>query len=238
MAGAFVKNVGGAQTSSMSSSLAVTVPAGGCATGNLIIVRANRFDATTSISSVSDSRSGSNVYSLVRGTNVGAFGRQEVWGCFLVVALQSGDTISVDFGSKGVCGICVDEFSGITSTTDGSNSGTSTSSTGASGSISPSNATDLIYGSTEAYNVTITQDADTNGGASWVDLTGMSSGSYIDDAAYKLTTSAATQEYNPSYSGSNTWGAIIAAWKDDTVAAGIPPRSASALQAVSRAANW
>jgi hypothetical protein len=74
------------------STVAITVPAGGHALGNLLVVAATR--ASNAVSSVTDSRG--NTY-VACGNATSGSNNIEQWASILTTALQAGDTITVTY---------------------------------------------------------------------------------------------------------------------------------------------
>lgn len=221
MAIAFVKNVGSANVSNATTAV-VTVPAGGVAAGNIMVIRTVRGASATVVSSIVDSRGGNSYSEFVADTA----GSPSVatWLGVIAVALQSGDTITTTFASKGGCGTVIDEFSGITSTGDGSNHGSGSSATPSSGAIaSPASNDDLFVGAVAVVSGgadSFTEDTDTDGGAGWNSLTRGNWGGGTTNAyrsAYKIATAAASQTYNPALGTSRVWVATISALKAPSV---------------------
>lgn len=222
MSGAFVKNVGTA-TAGNATTNAITVPAGGVAAGNVVILHSDRGSSGVTIS-VADSKG--NTYTVLATQNAGQPSTSVAIG-IITNALVSGDTITTTFSSKGTNGSTANEYSGITNTSDGTNTNATGVSTTPSISITPSNATDLIVAQVDVNSGsadTYTEDSDSTGGDTWHSLTTLTDGSnHKLHPAYKITTSAAAQTYNPTLGTSRTWNTVIAAKQDDTAGGGPPP---------------
>ncbi len=209
MAAAFVKNVGSHGVNATTRS--ITVPAGGCAAGNVIVIRSTHTGTTTTVSSVTDSRG--NTYSEI-GASVasGTSFASEMWAATLTTALQAGDTITVTYSAKVNGPAIADEFSGVTLTEDFADiSASGTSTTPSSGAQTPTQAAVLLIGQVAfaASSDTTTEDSDSAGGDTWHSLTFLTSGTRGDHGAYKITTSAVSQTYNPTLSGSVAWMARL-----------------------------
>ena len=213
MAAAFVKNIGSGSVDN-GTVVTITVPAGGAAAGNVLIVRAGRPDTAASITSIADTQS--NTYADVQTT--GTTGNSAMlWRSLLGTALVSGDTITITFsGGMGQRAAVVDEFSGLTTTEDGKTGAQGTSTT-PSAAITPANAADVVAtclyveaGSGDSF----TEDADSDGGDSWHGLTTVTQSTNIVRGAYKITTSATTQTYDPTLGTSRAWTDIIVALQE------------------------
>jgi hypothetical protein len=125
MPAAFVKNgVAGVVATGTGLSVALTVPAGGHAVGNTLVL------AATYVTGVSDSKG--NTWVALGGG---------VYGSVLTTALVAGDTITVTNSptSTGHPAATYAEFSGVTLTLDGAinTSGTGTSATPTAGAVTP-----------------------------------------------------------------------------------------------------
>lgn len=214
MAISFVKNVGG-NTASNSKTVAVTVPAAGVALGDLLVVRAGQDsnDASQSLTSIADTKL--NTYAeLVAPVTFGSNRWAYIWYASVGTALVSGNTITVTFLNKGNIHCVIDQFSGLTTTKDGTNSA-SGSSTTPSTNITPTQAADLVVShlmilSGEADS--FTEDTDSDAGDTWHGLTTQTGtgGVNISRGAYKITISAATDTYNPSLGTSRAWAVLLA----------------------------
>lgn len=223
MAVAFVKHLGVVDNSNSTTSV-ITIPAGGVAIGNKVLIRGVRGASGVTVSSVADT-TGTNVYAEVvrqNAANPSVF----LWVGTIAAALVSGNTITMTYSSKGGNGAAADEFSGLTVTADGTNSATGSSTT-PSTNITPANAADLVYGAVAIVAGgadSFTEDADTDAGDSWHGLTPATytSGNNSLRGAYKITTSAATDTYNPTLGTSRAWAEILAALQETVTAAVIP----------------
>lgn len=212
MAVAFVKNIG-TDTANMETTLVITVPAAGVALGNFIVVRGS-LDAGGAVSSIVDT--GGNTYT-ERSTFTWPSGSNNVchiWTAPVTVALTSGNTITITF-AKDSGAAAADEWSGV-GTYDGTASdATGTSTTPSSNAFTPAGAGLVIGGLFYAAvaNQISAEDSDTNGGGSWSGLTFVGgAGNQGCHGAYKITTSAASQTYDPTLSISIGWGADIVAF--------------------------
>lgn len=195
----FVKNGGTASSKTTQSSIGVTVPAGGHAAGNTLVVLVGAA-AAVNLSSVTDSRG--NTYTVVSPVT-----RAGIAWSVLGTALQAGDTVTVNLsGSAAAQAVSTIEFSGVASTQDFTALSVQTTTTTPSvGPTTPPSAADLLIGClgiTGPVEDSFTQDTDSNGGAAWAGITsvGTTGAGATSNAtvrgAYKITTSAAAQTYN------------------------------------------
>lgn len=204
---AFVKNIGTGNAVS-STTAVITVPAGGVAVGDLIVVRV--AVTYTSITGIADTKG--NTYATFASANT-----QGTWVCIVKVPLVSGDTITVTFGTSGSRVVAADQFSGLAApaTKDVASATATGTSTTPSISITPARAEVLMFAHLEVEGGTadtFTQDSDNSGGDTWHTLTRAQSGtSRTTNAAYKITTSAVAQTYNPTLGTSRTWSISLSA---------------------------
>jgi hypothetical protein len=219
MAIAHVRHVGSSSAKgTIGTSASITVPAAGCALGNVVIVRIALGDDANSPSVVDDR---GNTYTAIHSSASIADMEAHLFASKLTTALVSGDTIDVSWTTEaGRRALAAEEFSGLEiteiATSAGAEGSGTTPSSGASGT--PSAAVGLGFGMVAVRGPTgdaFTEDADTTGGTAWTSLTrvGTSGGSAttnaVNNAAYKVTTSAAAQTYNPTID-SRGWNAVVA----------------------------
>ncbi len=232
---AFVKNVGSNASSNSTTSI-VTVPAAGVASGNKVVVRGFRAaSGSQTISGIVDSRGNSYAQVMVGGDT----GNVCIWRGTITTALQSGDTITSTFDAMGTVRTVVDEFSATSTTEDGENVAFGTG-TAPSVAFTPVNATDLIVaclGVTSGSADSFTEDADSAGGDTWHTLTAQLT-THALRGAYKITTSAVTQTYNPTLGTSRAWDLVIGSLQATAAAAGFATPLMDLQQAVKRAAHY
>lgn len=221
MAVAFVKNVGSG--TGTGTTTVVTVPAAGVAIGNMLVVRGYQASSSAVVSSVVDTQG--NTYSeWVAKSGTGDW--IAAWKCAVTTALVSGNTITITWSVKGDSSLVVEEFSGVANTEDGETIATGTSTT-PSATLTTTNAANLLVGHVGINNGSpdgFTEDADSDGGSTWVTLTSATSGSdNISRGAYKITTSAVANTYNPTLGTSRTWFEQLGSLKETAAAfTGIP----------------
>ena len=230
MALAFVKQGGStANKTTTAPSWTITVPAGGHAAGNLLVIATGWFPAgaTITLSSVTDPRG--NTYAILDPgvpSSTSNTGTMALAASRLTTALQAGDVITIT--TTAATGpsrwiVVSAEFSGASTTDDGganTNSGGVLSQPTNSGSFTPSGATDLIIGGYTEIGPTgdtITEDSDNAGGDTWhtVPKAGTTGGSATTNISggmsYKFTNSIASQQYGVGISATRWWIGMIAA---------------------------
>jgi hypothetical protein len=206
MAVTFVKNVGSASIS-MATTGTVTVPVGGVALGNLLVVRT--VVDTSGQASYADSRSNTYTRRIDNESSTGEFAH--LASSVLTTALVSGDTITVTV-PKSTGLVVVDEFSGV-GTFDAIGTTGTGSSTTPSGSLSPGVAGLLLAAVYSDTLVSVSvEDADNAGGDTWHALTLSGSASRTTLAAYKITTSAVAQTYDPTLNVTGPWADTLLSW--------------------------
>jgi len=235
MAAAFVKNVGSAVTTN-DTSHQITVPAAGVALGNLLEVAIciNGYD---DISSMTDTQG--NTYTAWALRDNGNYD-VIIYRCIVSTALVSGNTITATTGMMHNSSMSVEEFSEVSSTEDTETSGAGSSSSPSSGSASMTNATNLVVGVVggEVALAFSSEDSDTNGGDSWHSLTRVEvTNQVLNGHAYKFTTSATGQTYNPTMTGTGNWTAVICSL-NYTAAATFIAKAVTVQTAVTRASVY
>ncbi len=208
---AFVKNGGTvADKAPVSTDVTVTVPAGGHAAGNLVVVGYSSQDLGPSPTVITDSRGNSYQRHSQSPTATAA---TAVGGSVLTTALQAGDTITVTFTSTPTEAVVITrEFSGATFTKDVDPGGASGSSATPTVSVTPVSAVTLLVAMLRTQGPSgdsFTEDADAAGGAGWTGLRVGSTGggatsNITGNLAHKITTSAVAQTYDPSIT-SRAW---------------------------------
>ena len=209
----FVGNVGSAIVSNKDTNV-ITVGAAGVAAGNTIFYR---FGGQAVPTSVTDSKG--NTYTLIAS---GAVRNASLYRCDVGTALVSGDTITASFAMMENSQSSAEEFSDIEATVDqAAQSATGASTTPSVAMASLANATDLLFGhlSLDASSgIAVTEDADSAGGDTWHTLTEVVKTGQIN-GAYKFTTSAVSQTYNPTLGASDDWSVNLVSYKAPTAAA-------------------
>jgi len=211
---ALVKNVGTTNSNNSGiTTLAITVPAAGCAMGNLVVVRFAGFNYTSGSVSIADTRS--NTWHLDFAKTNSSDGINQVWSSWLTTALQSGDTITVTFPSGNQnYAMGADEFTGIAAsgqqlwTVDGT--GTTGTSATPSDTLSPGATTPAVlwYGAlfvAAASGDSFTEDSTNTTGGAWTSLspalTATGANAQATRATYKIP--------NGSLTASQTWAPTI-----------------------------
>lgn len=220
---AFVKEIAHAQSAAAGvATIDLTVPITGVAQDNVVVLYISCGSSSVTISSCTDSR-GNTYAELIRhtGNNPNTF----IWKATAATALQSGDTITVNLSAQKSVDVLAVEFDTATVTADGTNSATGTSTT-PSAAITQTQAADILLAAVSVYTTsgTFTEDADNTGGDTWHGLTAYTyphTGGGVTNAAYrayKITTSAVAQTYDPTLSDSLLWVEVIGAIKGSAVA--------------------
>jgi hypothetical protein len=209
IAPSLVKNIG--QASCGSTSNAITVPGGGAAAGNTVVVRLGLRGGTSGAVSATDSRG--NTYT-TDVDSVGSHTRTVIFSAHVSTALTSGNTITVTHPSA-TAGVVASEFSDIatSSRVDSSSSGTGNSNS-PSAALTTTTANDLLYGAVASQNMRSATEP-----AGWATDThqmpdcGGSSSQATNHGAYRIASTTGSWTYNPTLSNSEHWTAAIVAYK-------------------------
>src|SRR5438093_3537610 len=144
---AFVKNIGTNASATTGTTIAVTVPAAGVATGDSVILTLAMADASGGVTAT-DSKG--NTYSLAADITYASNVRTVILAAHNVTALVSGDTITVTHPSASVRALSANEFSGLspTSALDQTHTATGSSTAPSSGATAAatSEAAELLLG--------------------------------------------------------------------------------------------
>src|SRR5437867_3163720 len=144
---AFVKNIGRNSSTTTDTTIAVTVPAAGVATGDSVILTLAMADASGGVTAT-DSKG--NTYSLAADITNASNVRTVILAAHNVTALVSGDTITVTHPSASVRALSANEFSGLspTSALDQMHTATGSSTAPSSGATAAatSEAAELLLG--------------------------------------------------------------------------------------------
>jgi hypothetical protein len=233
MAAAHVENVG-SSTSSGTTSHTVTLSAA-VAVGGTVLVVAGLQNAVTGIS---DSKSNSWTVHISEETNTGR--RLFVYRSELTTAFAINDTITITTSMMTNSTMTAESYTGVTTTEDAEATATGDSGTPSSGAAVQSNATNLVVGVVVSDGpVFSTEDGDTAGGSGWTTLTKVEGGglSNIRGHAWKATTSAVSQTYDPTYTSTGEWSAGICSLQA-SVAAFLAQRGRILTQAVNRSGTY
>jgi hypothetical protein len=209
----FVGNIG--QASCGSTSMSITVPAGGVAAGYRVVLRLGLRSGSSGAVSASDSRG--NTYT-VDADPVPASHPVVVLSAPVSTALASGDQITVNYPSgSSSAGLVADALSNVaTSNAVDAAGGTSGSSgTPPSSSVTTTNPADLLLGATfSANNRSVTQPS------GWTGLTTQqpdcgngANGRSTNTGAYRVPGSAGLFTYAPTLGGSGAWGGAVVGYK-------------------------
>lgn len=215
MAVAFDKHIG-SQTLSMSASASITVPAGGVAVGEVIIVRQAWTTFDSGMGTVTDSRGNSyaggpaGLTQYAPGTTSQCAGGT-AW-CTVTTALQAGDTITIASfpgGAKKTGAWAADAWSGLADPATGSSGVRSqglAQTSFSAGALVPVSVGDLVYGWC-GCSTTQTNDSDTTNG-SWVAGTKVGT-SPFNNMQYKIVTGTTSFNFDQTFA-SGDGGAL--AW--------------------------
>src|SRR5947199_1936204 len=143
---AFVKNIGTNASATTGTTIAVTVPAAGVATGDSVILTLAMADASGGVTAT-DSKG--NTYSLAADITNASNVRTVILAAHNVTALVSGDTITVTHPSASVRALSANEFSGVspTSALDQTQTATGSSTAPSSGATAATTeAAELLLG--------------------------------------------------------------------------------------------
>ena len=231
---AFVRHVGSAVPTASTTGV-VTVPAGGCQVGDILIVRITDDSVAGSVTSITDT--GSNTYAALHANNT-ADPNGFVWVGNITTALVSGNTITVTISASASLNVAIDEFSGATATEDGTSASANGTSTTPSVTMTPNTAGLMIgyLAIKDPAAVTITEDADTTNG-SWVSLTVVGNVDLKTGGAYKILSASGAQTYNPTISVSLLWDAIGCAVQA-SAATYVRPKVCVSTAAMQRSFSW
>lgn len=223
MAIAFVQAVGNASSATSGNTLAVTVPAGGVAVGDTLVLYVG-FSGGTGLANATaaDNHAGStNVY-----TNQAQVDDTSTTGCYSAIitcpvttALVSGDVITVTYPTNVTHRtLFIDEFSGVdtsspidtTGTGNAGASGTSTS----SASVTTTNAADLIVGATVMVNTSTLIWFDTSSPGTWTSsqITSSSTGRRAV-RSFQIVSATNTYTVSGSLSTAELWSCAVVALK-------------------------
>ncbi len=225
MAYAFVRQLTGAANAGGPSSISATVPAAGCAQGNLVVIGVIVGDSA-SAPTMSDTRGNTWTLSGSAATNADATRPSHTYIYYsrLTTALQSGDlvTATISVSRLAIAGM---EFSGVTASTlvDQTNQAGGSGTSLSAGSITTTGTADILV--TVLASLGLNSPTTMTAGTGWT--AGATSGSgvgapgtYVALALeYRLETSAG------SFTGDGTsnavggqWTAAITSFKEPAVA--------------------
>lgn len=215
--GAFLKALGTNSASTAGTTLTVTVPAGGVAAGNTVVVTYSG-DYHASAPTITDSRS--NTYTRDKSGADGASTlRSAVYSAPITTALQAGDTITLTTASLTRRTMCATAFSGLLVPTavDASNSSSHTG-TGPTTQVVTTNADDLIVVALGvAGDSADTYTDDTANGWTAATRVGTTGGTFGDNrtlnTAYRSVGFSGTFPHHPTLGTSSICAGEIVAYK-------------------------
>lgn len=212
-AGRLVKNIAAIDSGQTSgTTLVLTVPAGGVAAGNAVVIR-SASDFTNNGPTAADSKS--NTYQSIRTAPTGTNSfRATLLASVLTTALAAGDKITITYATA-VTNRCAaaDEFTGVKSPLSFSQGGASGTSTNPATSVVTTVPHTLVIGMVAtATSVTtgFTQDptfadlprAGTSGTSPFISIAG----------GYQILGATNTARYRPTLPASTTWIALMGAF--------------------------
>jgi hypothetical protein len=205
---AFEGNIGNV-TACGTNSTTITVPSGGIAAGNRVVIRIyQRGGSTTGSVNASDSRG--NNYSV----DANYLTSTTVLSAHVSTALAAGDTIRVNYPTADAAGVVADAFSNVATANavDASATANGTATSNPSVSLTTTSPTDLVIGAIgSANNRAVTQPSGWTGlGSSFPDCGGATrTGTIV--GGYNAPGATGTVTYNPVLGGSGQWaGAAVA----------------------------
>jgi hypothetical protein len=216
MAVALIGNVGIAEPKSTSTTVVVTVGAGGVAVGTFLLARATSSASSGGLMSIADSKT--NTWTV---NTSGLSWNPELLVAYTIVtnALVNGDTITVTTTSSGARAMSVDAFSGVSTTVNNDPSVASGNNLSApdSGAFTPGSVGALVIGVANANGPkgdTFIEDTDATDGDTWHSLTragtvgGSQTTNVTTNAAYKINANMNTSfGYQPTFTPLRAWSA-------------------------------
>jgi hypothetical protein len=215
---AFIKNIGTANSSVMGNTLTLTVPAGGVASGNTLVVRV-LHDYTAGAPTITDSRG--NTYTRDRtAADSATLMRASLFSCPISTALQAADSITITLStSVAVRTVAADEFSNVlTPVVVDAQDGASSTSTSPNVPLTTTNANDLLIGFVAVAgdsNDSYTEDsANLWAGLARAGTTGGTpSNNRTINTAYRSVGTSTTYHYAPTLGTSSLWIEFVIAYK-------------------------
>jgi type II secretory pathway pseudopilin PulG len=225
---AFVSFIGNASCGT--TSMTITVPSGGVAAGNRVVVTLETRGGTSGAVTATDSRS--NAYgSDVDFTNIDQ--RLVILSANAGTALATGDTIRVNYPSATSAMVTAAAFANMATTSPVDASGTGAGSgSGPSASVTTTNANDLLFGAVSIANsLSATQPSSWVGSYFQAGCGGGSNGNSTNVGAYRQPTSTGAFTYNPTMNSSGRWAAGVVAYKPGSTTTLQQPGPPSGLSA-------
>ncbi len=206
----WVKEIGTSSCGGTSS--VITVPAGGVAAGNTVIVRLVVRSSALGVVSASDSKGSTYSNDLdFTGTTM----RVVVFSASIDTALVPGNTITVSHPTGESTGAVASEFSGVAASNRVDTSGIGTAdSTNPAASVTTVHPRDLLVGVVGNRNNRAYMEA-----ADWTLLThlamacGGAPGNADNHSAWRIASSPGLYSYAPTFSPGDRWAAAVVAYK-------------------------
>jgi type IV pilus modification protein PilV len=217
------------------TTMTATVPSGGVAAGNRVILLLETRGGAAGTVSGTDSR-GNSYASDADVTNVDQ--RSVVLSANVTTALAAGDTVRVTYPSAPTAVMSASVFTGLLTTNAVDATGTAIGSSSApSASLTTTNASDVVIGNVSTANLlSATQPANWLGTYTQGQCGGGSGGNSTQVAAYRNTTATGTFTYNPTTSNTARWASAVVAYKTNPTA-GLPTPGAPGGLSASAGAN-
>lgn len=222
-----VKGGGTSSSKTSAATQTVTVPTGGHAAGNTLIVAVFDQNTNVGLGSMADARG--NTYTRLAPDTTGTANKTIIFGSVLTTALQAGDLVTFTGSAATQGGMISDEFANLTLTEDvASPTPTTASSATPSISITPVATSVLVFGGLGTQGPSgdvYTEDTDTTNGVwSGAGRNGTTGGSATANrtvtGAFKITTAAGAQTWNPAIT-SRAWNQSIVALRAAAVGANL-----------------
>src|SRR5437879_1301172 len=221
----FVKNIGTNSSATTGTTIAVTVPAAGVATGDSVILTLAMADASGGVTAT-DSKG--NTYSLAADITNASNVRTVILAAHNVTALVSGDTITVTHPSVSVRALSANEFSGLSPTIALDQTHTATGSSTAPSSGSAATTTEVAELLLGAMGVAGTVRDTFTVGASYTALAGAGTGIGFRGATSGSIASATSLSLTrPSATAAN-----------DVMLASVTARAGSGTPTIGAPAGW
>ena len=215
---AFVKNVGFGGNQAIGTSISITVPAGGVAAGNTLIV-SFAMDPASGAVSCTDTKGNAYTAAVDVTNGSGTSGvRTVVFSARIVTALVPGDTITVSYPSVVADAVSINEFSGL-GFVDKTMTATGNSTSPSSGSTATtSQANELLLGT---FGVETKKDDPFTAGATYTALQNAGSGTSSTptdhvsiDPEYRIVAATGSYLADGSIAPSpHNWGAAIVTFR-------------------------
>jgi Tfp pilus assembly protein PilV len=227
----------GTQTCS-ATNMTVTVPSGGVAAGNRVVLLLETRTNSTGTVAATDTKG--NSYAVDADiTNVDQ--RAVILSANVATALAAGNTITVTYPSAPTAVLNASVFSGVRTTSPVDAIGTGTGSNSSpSASVTATDPSDLLLGAVSTANLlSATQPTGWLGNYTQAQCGGGSGGNSTQVAGYRTLSSTGTFAYTPTTSNNARWATALVAYRPGTVVVQQPgvPGSLSAAAGANGTTN-